>query len=178
MWTSSPLVKSPLTLARLASWLRPVWSCGSGDRHGCYQNSVLSVRATQTLHSGLSHTSSLWSHSSGGSYGDSQPWRRSRRRTSSGPSRRRPAPTTRRGRATPGRPKRREPRGVLWPPLRSPCFSHTLLCCFGDHGNGSVKLHGAYRYKHPVVTFKIKQEDDEWLFIYFKFFFKAITVTY
>lgn len=49
-----------------------------------YQNKVLSVRATEMLYNGLSHTSSLCSHSSRGSYCVSQPWRRSRRRTSSG----------------------------------------------------------------------------------------------
>lgn len=47
---------------------------------------------------------------------------------------RRPAPLSRQGTEPPGRSKRRKPRGVFWPPLRSPCFPPTLLCCFGDHG--------------------------------------------
>lgn len=49
-----------------------------------YQNNVLSVRATEMLYNGLSQTSSLCTHSSRGSYCDSQPCRRSRRQTSSG----------------------------------------------------------------------------------------------
>lgn len=59
---------------------------GKVIKHGLdgYQNNVLSVRATEMLYNGLSQTSSLCTHSSRGSYCDSQPWRRSRKRTSSG----------------------------------------------------------------------------------------------
>lgn len=49
-----------------------------------YQNSVLSDRAAMMLYKGLSQTSSLCTHSTAGSYCDSQPWSRSRSRTSSG----------------------------------------------------------------------------------------------
>lgn len=48
---------------------------GKVIKHGLdgYQNNVLSVRATEMLYNGLSQTSSLCTHSSRGSYCDSQP---------------------------------------------------------------------------------------------------------
>lgn len=138
-------------------------SCQRSDnthKNSRYQNNVLSVRATEMLYNGLSHTSSLCIHSSRGSYCDSQPCRRSRRRTSSGfPSPQACSEVPAGNRASrPTEEEVTEGRLLASSPLAM-FSSHFVMLFWRSRGIWRDQRQVGRAFKkttRPVVTFKIK----------------------